>query len=212
MDHLHREFVPIRDALNLEETEETWDDILFAVFGITAIVKGSGSDLAVEIVLLLKSLSRPLCRCLASDRSRLTGASTDLFVVLATSLKRYLEPLISLFFPTLLSLATRTSKLLINRAKACLVSIAEETHLPSLIPYLRVAVTDKSTSLRLVATEVVLVCLNCFNPPDLETPQRAEDIETIIRSTARDSSADVRKASRQVFEAYKVLLPGRVDA
>jgi hypothetical protein len=53
--------------------------------------------------------------------------------------------------------------------------------------------------------------MNCFNPPDLEKEGRAQDIESAIRLAARDASADVRKISRKVFEAYKVLLPSRVD-
>ncbi len=76
---------------------------------------------------------------------------------------------------------------------------------------LRNSVSDKSLSLRLIATELVLACMNCFNPPDLETVQRAEDIEGVIRTTATDASAEVRKCSRNVFEAYKILLPGRLD-
>ena len=56
-----------------------------------------------------------------------------------------------------------------------------------------------------------MACLNCYNPPDLEVPARAEDVEAVIKATARDSSADVRKSSRKVFEAYKILLPTRVN-
>jgi hypothetical protein len=53
--------------------------------------------------------------------------------------------------------------------------------------------------------------MNCFNPPDLEKETRARDIETIIRIAARDAHADVRKVSRKLFEAYKLLLPSRVE-
>ena len=56
-----------------------------------------------------------------------------------------------------------------------------------------------------------MACLNCFNPPDLEKDVRARLVEDVIRVTARDASADVRKVSRKVFEAYKALLPRRVD-
>lgn len=91
------------------------------------------------------------------------------------------------------------------------MTIVEHVQSPLLIPYFRNSVTDKSLSLRLTATELVLACLNCFNPPDLESIQRAEDIETVIRATATDSSSEVRKSSRDVFEAYKILLPSRVD-
>jgi hypothetical protein len=53
--------------------------------------------------------------------------------------------------------------------------------------------------------------MNCFNPPDLEKENRALEIEAAIRLSARDANADVRKVSRKIFEAYKELLPDRVD-
>lgn len=56
-----------------------------------------------------------------------------------------------------------------------------------------------------------MACLNSFNPPDLEKEARARLIEDVIRVTARDANADVRKVSRKIFEAYKALLPGRVE-
>lgn len=59
--------------------------------------------------------------------------------------------------------------------------------------------------------EAVLACMNCFNPPDLENEGRAQLIEMALRKTARDSSAEVRRVTRKVFDAYKVLLPGRVE-
>jgi hypothetical protein len=91
------------------------------------------------------------------------------------------------------------------------LTIIETTQLPSILSYLLLSLQDKAMSMRLTAMESVLACLNCFNPPDIEKEARALDIENAIRATARDANADVRRTSRKVFEAYKVLLPGRVE-
>lgn len=53
--------------------------------------------------------------------------------------------------------------------------------------------------------------MNCFNPPDLEKDARARDIEAVIRATARDAQAEIRAVSKKIFEAYKLLLPNRID-
>jgi CLIP-associating protein 1/2 len=116
-----------------------------------------------------------------------------------------------LFFPTLLILCTRTNKVFITRARACILAFIESTQLPVILTYLSDASRDKSVSLRLTAVDSVLACLNCFNPPDVEKDARAKIIEDVIKATARDASADVRKVSRKVFDAYTVLLPNRVD-
>ncbi|KAI5118931.1 hypothetical protein M0805_003755 [Coniferiporia weirii] len=201
----------VRDGLNLEETEDSWDKIAQAVLRFSAIVHGSSASFPKELAATAKSLSRPIISALNSERSRLSGAVTELLSLLAASLRRSFDLLIPPFVPALLTLATRSSKIFVSRAKTCLLSIVEHVQTPALLPFLRMAVTDKSVSLRLVATDLVVACLNCYNPPDLETPARAEDIEAVIRTTARDASADVRKSSRKVFEAYKILLPSRLD-
>ena len=57
----------------------------------------------------------------------------------------------------------------------------------------------------------MLLCLKSFNPPDLEKESRAKEIEATIRATAVDANADVRKVARKIFDAYKILLPRRVQ-
>ena len=71
---------------------------------------------------------------------------------------------------------------------------------------------DKSVTLRLIATEGILACVNSLSPPELEKEARATAIEGAIRTTATDAAADVRKVARLVFDAYSVLLPARVPA
>ena len=148
---------------------------------------------------------------MCSERSRLSGAVIDLLSTLAVGLGSQMEPLLPLFLPTLLLLCTRSSKVFVMRSRACILAFINNTQLPSILPFLVEAVKDKSVSLRLSAVEGVLACLNCFNPPDLEKDVRAQSVEYVIRLTARDANPDIRKVSRAIFEAYKAVLPGRVD-
>ena len=134
-----------------------------------------------------------------SERTRLSGAAIDLLVSVATGLGREFEQLLTLFMPPLLALCGRTNKVVINRTRTCIITIIESTQLASVLTYFLQNIKDKSTSLRLVAAEGTLACLNSCNPPDLERESRARDIEAIIRSTARDANADVRKLSRKIM-------------
>ena len=159
----------------------------------------------------IRSVSRPLNSALNSERSRLSGAAVELLTVLATGLGSSFDPLVSHFVPTLLALCGRSNKVFTSRARACILAIVQHTRLPSLLPYLTDLANHKSVSPRLTAAEAILACLNCFNPPDLEKETRARVVEDFIKLTARDASADVRKASKEVFKAYKTLMPARVD-
>lgn len=158
----------------------------------------------------IRSISRPLNNALNSERSRLSGAAVELVTALATGLGSSFEPLASQFVPTLLVLCGRTNKVFTSRARACILAIIQHTQLPSLLPYLADLANHKSVFPRLTAAEGILACLNCFNPPDLEKETRARIVEDFIKSTARDANADVRKASKEVFRAYKTLMPARV--
>jgi hypothetical protein len=201
----------VRTVLALAETEESWDTIAKGITHLTDFCKNGACNFSAEIVPSMRMLSRPLNNAMCSERSRLSGAAIDLLSTLACGLGSEMEPLLPLFFPTLLTLCTRTNKVFITRARTCIFAFIENTQLPAILPFLSEASKDKSVTLRLAAAESVLACLNCFNPPDLEKEVRASLIEEVIRATARDASADVRKVSRKVFEAYKALLPGRVD-
>jgi hypothetical protein len=53
--------------------------------------------------------------------------------------------------------------------------------------------------------------LSCLKHPIIENVSRACLLEEIIKMAARDASAEVRQAGTRIFEAYKVLSPGRVE-
>ncbi|KAI0665972.1 clasp N-terminal domain-containing protein, partial [Trametes maxima] len=162
------------------------------------------------IVAALRSSARPINSALNSERTRLSGTATEFISTAVNALGRAFEPLVPHYLPALLTLCTRANKVFINRAKECIHAVIEHTQSPSILHHLAVSVTDKSVTLRLAAAEAVVLCLNSFNPPDLEKEQRAKEIEAIIKSTAVDANADVRKVGRKIFDAYKILLPGRV--
>lgn len=179
---------------------------------LSALVRGGACEYPEVLLPTLKELARPINQCITTERSRLSGAALECIALLAEGLAKQFETLVPTFFPTLLAMSTRPNKVFISRARTCIMAVVEHTQLPSLLPHLRRAIGDKSKSLRLVSTDATLACLRCFNPPDLEVNSRAEDIEAIIRSSAKDSDGDVRKSSRMVFDAYQQVLPDRVDA
>ncbi|KAJ7733088.1 hypothetical protein B0H14DRAFT_2996778 [Mycena olivaceomarginata] len=191
----------IRPQIFLPETEETWDTIARGIANLAAACNETDSYTPADLLAAMRSISRPLISAMNSERGRLS----------ASCLGVAFEPLLSHFLPVLLALSGRTSKVTVSRARTCILTIIDATHLPSILSYLLHDVADKSVSLRLAVVESTLACMNCFNPPDLEKDARAKEIEAIIRATARDANADIRKVSRKVFEAYKLLLPSRLE-
>lgn len=202
---------PLQEKILLPDTEETWDKIAKAIAGLTAVMQDEGAEHPKELTKLLRSLYRPLTGAALSERTRFSSVALELFKASAETLGSSFTTLIPLYLPTLLTLCTRPNKVVISRAKACIISIIESTQSPSILSFLTEAAKDKSISLRIVASECALACLNSFNPPDLEKEARAKEIEAIVKSTATDASADVRKIGRKIFDAYKILLPARVD-
>ncbi|KAI9437693.1 clasp N-terminal domain-containing protein [Lactarius indigo] len=200
-----------RDSLSLVETEETWDTIANALLRITALLNGGASEYPTTLTTFIRSVYRPITSAATSERSRLSAAAIECISTLATELGPSFDPLVPLLVPTLLSICSRPNKVFISRAKAALHTIIDQTQLISLLPYFVDPLRDKSVTLRLIAIESVLACVRSFNPPDLEKDARAKDIESAIKLTATDASADVRRVSRGVFDAYKILLPGRVE-
>lgn len=198
------------DLLRLE-TEESWERIATALLKLSALANGGACEFPTAFTSALRPLSRAVTSAASSERTRLSAASIQFICAAAMGLGKAFEPLLPLYFPTLLSLCARPNKVFIARAKTGITTIIEQTQLPAILSFLIEPLKDKSVSLRLIAIEGLLACLNCFNPPDLEKESRAREIETAIKITAQDASGDVRKVSKQVFGAYKILLPDRVD-
>jgi hypothetical protein len=208
---LREELETTRASLSLTESEETWDTIGNALLRIISLSKGGACDFPTILTSSIRSMYRAITSAAASERSRLSATALECIAALAVGLGPSFDPLVPLFIPTLLSLCSRPNKVFISRAKATIQAIIDQTQLISLLPYFVGALRDKSVTLRLIAIESLLACVQSFNPPDLEKDSRARDVENAIRLTATDASADVRRVSRQVFDAYKILLPARVE-
>lgn len=172
---------------------------------------GGACEFPAELITIIRSSSRPIINSMITERTRLSASAVDLISVLATGLGKSFKPLLQIFLPTLLSLCGRTNKVIVTRAKACIMVIIETTQLSAILSYFVQYIEDKSTSIRLAAAEGTLACVNCFNPPDLEKEARASEVETVIRAAAKDAQADIRIVGRKLFEAYRVLLPTRID-
>jgi hypothetical protein len=198
-------------SLSLAETEETWETISNALLRTTALLNGGACEFPSALVSSIRSMYRPITSAASSERSRLSAAALECIATLASGLGPSFDPLVPLFIPTLLSTCSRPNKVFISRAKSTIQTIIDQTQLISLLPYFVGALRDKSVTLRLIALECLLASVQCFNPPDLEKDVRARDVENAIRLTATDASADVRKVSKHVFDAYKILLPARVE-
>ena len=156
------------------------------------------------MVAAIHSLSGSLSRAINSERSRLSGSAIKLVTALSTGLGPAFEPLIASFIRALLGLCARTNKLFVSRAKACIITVIEHTQSPSILSYLAESILHRSSSLRLAAAEGVLACLRSSNHPD-DTCSRL--IEGIIKSTSRDASEGVRETAKQIYKAYKDILP-----
>lgn len=208
---MREELERARASLSLAETEDTWDTISNALLKIIALSKGGACDFPTTLTSSIRSMYRSITSAAASERSRLSAAAAECIATLAAGLGPSFDPLVPLFIPTLLSLCSRPNKVFISRAKATIQTIIDQTQLISLLPYFVGALRDKSVTLRQIAIESVLACVQSFNPPDLEKEERTRDVEHAIKLTATDANADVRRVSRQVFDAYKILLPTRIE-
>ncbi|THH15483.1 hypothetical protein EW146_g5009 [Bondarzewia mesenterica] len=209
---LQHQIALIQTHLLTPETEENWETIATALLKLAALSKGGACDYPSAFTSALRPLSRAIISAASSERSRLSAASIEFICAVAIGLGKAFEPLLPLYFPTLLSLCARPNKVFITRAKTGVTTIIEHTQLLGIISFLVDTLKDKSVSLKLIGIEGILACLNCFNPPDLEKESRAREIEIAIRVTATDANGDVRKASKKVFGAYKILHPTRVDS
>lgn len=202
----------LKKNLALPETEELWEKISAALTSLSKICQQEelSSDDSKEIVVFARSVTVNISSALLSERARLSGAAVDAVTTLATTLGSDFNALLPHLLPAVIQLTSRPNKVFIKRGIACLTTIIESTQLPGILTHLANATKDRSQSMRLAVTQGTLTCLNCFNPPVFEKENRAREIETVIKSSIRDANVDVRKAGREVFKAYQVLLPSRV--
>ncbi|KAG9018622.1 hypothetical protein FRB90_011108 [Tulasnella sp. 427] len=212
----------LQSTLALPETEDNWEKISRAIQKFAAVARGGATKLDPEFVNAIKANYKPITASMTSERGRLSGVAIDFVSSFAPRLGLRFEPLVSIIIPALVKLLMRPNKVFVNRAQTCLLLIIEHCHLPSIVPHLREAVKDKAQTLRLAAAEATLHVLEYFDKTLLEVKEgissiqmrhrgNVEDIESIIKDTARDANPTVRQASRKVFEKYTEIWPERVE-
>ncbi|KAH6914153.1 endo-1,3(4)-beta-glucanase chain A [Coprinopsis sp. MPI-PUGE-AT-0042] len=201
----------LRPDLTLPDSEDTWEKVAKALVAVKQACEERRFDDASEVAHAVKTLNSSMVTAMNSERTRLCLSALDLVDAVAVACEVKFEPLISVFLPSLLALCGRTNKVILNKTRKCITNIVEVTQIASTLSYFLPPLSEKSVTIRLVAVEGALACVKCSNPPDLEKESRASEIESIIRKAARDASADIRKVGREIFTAYKILLPDRVE-
>lgn len=147
-----------------------------------------------------------------SDRSRLSGTAVELLTVIGARMGAKFEPLIQLYIPAVLKLCTRSGKIYVSRATNCLKLFAAYCRVPTLVNLLKESMTDKSLTLRFAITDALhdLLSTSVRDGLPKRTAKLMEDVEAVIKLSARDSNPETRKMSRRVFMSYSQLFPERV--
>ncbi|KAG8950715.1 hypothetical protein FRC03_012751, partial [Tulasnella sp. 419] len=210
----------IQAILGQPETEDNWEQLGRAIQTLAALAKGGAYKLDPDYVDGIKSLYKPITTSMLSERTRLSSTATDLVTAIAPRLASRFEVLVPLIVPAVIKLCNRPNKVFVTRAQKCLSAIIEHCHALNIIPFLREAVKEKAQSIRLSAIQATLLVFVHWDPHILEVKEgsaplnrykgNVEDMESIIRDTARDANPEVRKISREVFEKYCEVFTDRV--
>lgn len=206
---LQREINDLKEALDREETEDSWELILRALARFKAVVRG-GAYKHDSFVPSLKPVCKFIVTPILSERGRLLAVAVDLVATLATTLGKRFDPLMQPFAIALLKLCQRPNKVVLNRAQGCLVTVIKQTRLASIIPFLRDSVKDKSAVLRVVATEAIYLCITTIDADKLAN--KVNDLELIIKMTGRDANPEVRKQGRAILVEFGAKFPDRMAA
>ena len=207
-------------VLELTEDEHTWEKIEAAVQRFTLAIRGGACKFADEFVAAFKDkdMIKRITNCLITERTRLSGSTLDLMSS-ATRLGPSFQPLIQIYFPTILRLLARTNKLYITRTQSCISAIIHNTHLPHIMPYIAEGMSDKSATMRKGCAEAILEALSknasggmLIDKEAIERRGSLALIEEVIRKAAVDKEVKVREAGRQIWNVYKTEWSDRVDA
>lgn len=148
-----------------------------------------------------------------------------LFLSAATRLGQSFSPLVFLYLPHIIRLLSRTNKLYISRATACLLVVISNTRLAGVIPYLREGMLEKSPSHRKGCMSGLLCALGGPDPlspvskikyegmtvdRDIVHKKYLDDVETCIRIGARDKDIEIRKIAKKCWEIYRSEFSERV--
>ncbi|KAL8278817.1 hypothetical protein RQP46_008886 [Phenoliferia psychrophenolica] len=220
---VENELATLQLALDKDETEHTWEQIDRAVKRFHACVRGGATKHTDTFVkgFRQKELVNKIIRSMATERTRLSASTLDLFASM-TRLGPAFAPLLPLYLPALLRLLCRTNKLYITRASSTLLSIILHTRLPDILRFIVQEWKNeagKSASFRLAAVEAVLAMIGgegatgegiAGGKDGLE--RRVDELEWVVKTAATDREPKVRATAKSMWEVYKQVWPERVYA
>ncbi|PLW40722.1 hypothetical protein PCASD_09328 [Puccinia coronata f. sp. avenae] len=215
------EFDLLKEALLIEETEDTWQNIDASLKRFTAAIRGGACDHHDEFLKRWKEtdIVRGLVNAMSTERTRLSGTALDL--VAATSrLGGYWDSAVPFYAPTIIKLLGRASKIYVTRATITLTSLIKGTKSPAFIPYLIDGISEKSVTIRIGCADALLCCLsdiiNDTEECSTRKPRskdalnkRLNDVENAIKVGGRDRDPKVRAIFKRIWELYERQWPAR---
>ena len=123
------------------------------------------------------------------------------------------EALIPLYIPAILKLCSRTSKIYLSRAQNCLKLISACCRVPALVVLLKDALTEKTISVRFASMDALhdLLSTGTRDGFPKKGGKWVDDVEWMIKTSARDSNPETRKMARRALASYSQLWPDRVS-
>lgn len=217
------EFELLKQALSIEETEDTWQSIDSSLQRFTAAVRGGACDFPDEFLKRWKEteIVRGLVSAMSTERTRLSGTALDL--VGATSrLGSCWDSAVPFYVPTIIKLLGRASKIYVTRATITLSSLIKGTKSLLFIPYLIDGISEKSLTIRVGCADALLCCLTDIlgdtgpaesgkpKPPGKDgLSKRLNEIENAIKIGGRDRDPKVRATFKRIWELYEQQWPTR---
>ncbi|GAA5839331.1 hypothetical protein JCM9279_005908 [Rhodotorula babjevae] len=205
-------------ALQLNETEDTWEKINRAVKRFQAAVRGGACRFTDDFVHHLRDprVVKGLVRSLVTERTALSGTALEL-VASCTRLGHHFAALLSLYLPTLLRLFARPNKVYVTRSASCVASIIRNTRIADVVRFIALEWRNepgKSATFREQAAVALAIALGAdtdtlgVDKEGLE--RRIDDVEWLIKNGATGREASVRAEMKKCWEVYKREWPDRV--
>ncbi|KAJ3244583.1 hypothetical protein HDU77_009830 [Chytriomyces hyalinus] len=210
MGGVEAEVEKVANVFAVKESEETWTARDDALARLSAVSRGSAHHSG--FVACVRRLKQPLLDALNTDRTRLARTALTLCEVLSVSLLDRFDGLADFLLPALIRLSTRSNKVIVTCATSALMTIIDNSGVPSIIPMLaeHVVLPSPSKSLRICAAE----CLNRVLESSTATSKLdkyVESVENTIKSGTVDSAPEVRGLIRTAFDSYKDRFPSRLE-
>lgn len=195
---------PLLAKIALDDTEDTWETVYDALIEFQALTKSGGARVAAYVP-TVRRIAPDLTRALLSDRTKLTGAASDVINSMAPRLGDRFAGLLPMFFPALVTLCARSNKVMAKRAEKSMQLICRHCQLPGAVPHLVRATNDKNTGVRVAAIATLIVLVESSSSERLD--KRVPDIEQVLREHAGDASGEVRQLCRTLYSLYAAQWP-----